>query len=235
MALLAGVAAAWSAVDLGKSELELADLIFALDREAEPVMGDRRQHEEPGPRPGRSPDLVNLCAHGCSCLPRPSAWGVHLVARLAGSCVLCGGPGPANRITPQLAGFIGASLHSCRALAPLPAFRLARIRFWCLPRGPAPGASAIMVRAMKQNKLKSSCSNISPDSQAHWRGSHDPRIVASHPERGWSLLCNGVAVSGDADMLLPDGRALDPRRQRHAGGGHARRGCLTRGRRLVMA
>jgi Family of unknown function (DUF5999) len=35
-------------------------------------------------------------------------------------------------------------------------------------------------------------------------------VVASHPEQGWSLLCNGVVVFDDAGVLLPDGRALDP-------------------------
>jgi hypothetical protein len=36
-------------------------------------------------------------------------------------------------------------------------------------------------------------------------------VVISHPEQGWSLLCNGVVVFDDAGALLPDGRALDPR------------------------
>jgi hypothetical protein len=35
-------------------------------------------------------------------------------------------------------------------------------------------------------------------------------IVASHPEQGWSLLCNGVVVFDDGGALLPDGRALHP-------------------------
>lgn len=36
------------------------------------------------------------------------------------------------------------------------------------------------------------------------------RIVASHPEQGWSLLCNGVLLFDDAGELLPDGRAVLP-------------------------
>jgi hypothetical protein len=36
-------------------------------------------------------------------------------------------------------------------------------------------------------------------------------LVASHPEQGWSLLCNGIVVFDDAGALLPDGRAFDPR------------------------
>ena len=34
------------------------------------------------------------------------------------------------------------------------------------------------------------------------------RTVASHPEQGWSLLCNGVVLFDDLGELLPDGRAV---------------------------
>jgi hypothetical protein len=34
------------------------------------------------------------------------------------------------------------------------------------------------------------------------------RVVASHPEQGWSLLCNGVVVFDDCGELLPDGRVV---------------------------
>jgi hypothetical protein len=33
-------------------------------------------------------------------------------------------------------------------------------------------------------------------------------MIASHPEQGWSLLCNGVVIFEDGGWLLPDGRAL---------------------------
>ncbi|WP_344656869.1 DUF5999 family protein [Catenulispora subtropica] len=36
--------------------------------------------------------------------------------------------------------------------------------------------------------------------------------VASFPEQGWSLLCNGVVVFDDTGELLPDGRVVPPRR-----------------------
>jgi Family of unknown function (DUF5999) len=36
------------------------------------------------------------------------------------------------------------------------------------------------------------------------------RVVAIHPEQGWSLLCNGVVLFEDAGELLPDGRAVAP-------------------------
>ncbi len=38
------------------------------------------------------------------------------------------------------------------------------------------------------------------------------RAVASHPEQGWSLLCNGVVVFEDTGDLLPDGAVIAPHR-----------------------
>ncbi len=42
-----------------------------------------------------------------------------------------------------------------------------------------------------------------PDRQA-------AHIAASHPEQGWSLLCNGVVVFEDTGVLLPNGRSIPP-------------------------
>jgi uncharacterized protein DUF5999 len=36
------------------------------------------------------------------------------------------------------------------------------------------------------------------------------RVTASHPEQGWSLLCNGILLFDDAGMLLPDGEVIVP-------------------------
>ena len=36
------------------------------------------------------------------------------------------------------------------------------------------------------------------------------RVAVSHPEQGWSLLCNGVILFDDTGGLLPDGRAVPP-------------------------
>jgi hypothetical protein len=33
-------------------------------------------------------------------------------------------------------------------------------------------------------------------------------VVRSHPEQGWSLLCNGVVLFDDDGELLPDGRIV---------------------------
>lgn len=38
------------------------------------------------------------------------------------------------------------------------------------------------------------------------------RIVVSHPEQGWSLLCNGVILFEDTGELLPDGAIVPPHR-----------------------
>ena len=40
-------------------------------------------------------------------------------------------------------------------------------------------------------------------------------VMASHPEQGWSLLCNGVVVFEDTGALLPDGRSIAPRQSAH--------------------
>jgi hypothetical protein len=39
--------------------------------------------------------------------------------------------------------------------------------------------------------------------------------MASHPEQGWSLLCNGVVVFEDTGALLPNGRSIPPHQPAH--------------------
>ncbi|MFI6597503.1 DUF5999 family protein [Nonomuraea sp. NPDC050536] len=38
------------------------------------------------------------------------------------------------------------------------------------------------------------------------------RTLASHPEQGWSLLCNGVVLFEDTGELLPSGTVIAPHR-----------------------
>jgi hypothetical protein len=38
------------------------------------------------------------------------------------------------------------------------------------------------------------------------------RTIASHPEQGWSLLCNGVVAFEDTGELLPGGETVAPHR-----------------------
>ena len=49
-----------------------------------------------------------------------------------------------------------------------------------------------------------------PDATASDRDA--AHVVASHPEQGWSLLCNGVVLFEDTGELLPDGRCINARR-----------------------
>lgn len=42
---------------------------------------------------------------------------------------------------------------------------------------------------------------------------HDAAVpVATHPEQGWTLLCNGVVLFEDTGELLPNGRVVAPHR-----------------------
>jgi hypothetical protein len=51
---------------------------------------------------------------------------------------------------------------------------------------------------------------VCPDASAP---DHDAaRVVARHPEQGWSLLCNGVVLFEDTGEILPDGRTVAPHR-----------------------
>ena len=38
------------------------------------------------------------------------------------------------------------------------------------------------------------------------------RVMSSHPEQGWSLLCNGVILFEDTGELLPDLSTVRPHR-----------------------
>ncbi len=42
---------------------------------------------------------------------------------------------------------------------------------------------------------------------------HDAaRTLITHPEQGWSLLCNGIVVFDDTGELLPGGDVIAPHR-----------------------
>lgn len=43
--------------------------------------------------------------------------------------------------------------------------------------------------------------------------------LVSHPEQGWSLLCNGVVLFDDTGELLPGGATIAPRRPTDRGRG----------------
>ncbi|MGA5304744.1 DUF5999 family protein [Nucisporomicrobium flavum] len=52
------------------------------------------------------------------------------------------------------------------------------------------------------------CRHVPPCPGAADTDREAARVVATHPEQGWSLLCNGVVSFDDCGELLPDGRAV---------------------------
>ena len=56
------------------------------------------------------------------------------------------------------------------------------------------------------------CQHQPPCPQWHAPDHPAARIIADHPEQGWSLLCNGVVIFEDTGELLPDGACIAPHR-----------------------
>ena len=52
------------------------------------------------------------------------------------------------------------------------------------------------------------CSHPTPCPDATSEARDLAAVVRSHPEQGWSLLCNGVVLFDDDGELLPDGSAV---------------------------
>lgn len=63
-----------------------------------------------------------------------------------------------------------------------------------------------------ERKIPSMCQHPSPCPSAESADRESARLVAHHPEQGWSLLCNGVVLFEDTGELLPDGRSIAPQR-----------------------
>jgi Family of unknown function (DUF5999) len=68
------------------------------------------------------------------------------------------------------------------------------------------------------------CPHTPPCPEASALDREAARTIISHPEQGWSLLCNGIVIFEDTGELLPDGDAIGPHRptdmplQAHAAG-----------------
>jgi hypothetical protein len=60
------------------------------------------------------------------------------------------------------------------------------------------------------------CKHQPPCPTAESADRESARLMAHHPEQGWSLLCNGVLVFEDTGELLPDGKIIAPHRPRDA-------------------
>lgn len=64
-----------------------------------------------------------------------------------------------------------------------------------------------------QRKIPLMCQHQPPCPTAESADRESARLVAHHPEQGWSLLCNGVLLFEDTGELLPDGQVIAPHRQ----------------------
>lgn len=61
-------------------------------------------------------------------------------------------------------------------------------------------------------EIPSMCQHQPPCPSADSADRESARLVAHHPEQGWSLLCNGVLLFEDTGELLPDGQIIAPHR-----------------------
>nr|WP_225320986.1 DUF5999 family protein [Streptomyces luteolifulvus] len=68
-----------------------------------------------------------------------------------------------------------------------------------------------------ERKIPPMCQHQPPCPTAESADRESARLVAHHPEQGWSLLCNGVLVFEDTGELLPDGQIIAPHRPLGAG------------------
>ncbi len=66
--------------------------------------------------------------------------------------------------------------------------------------------------SMTERKIPSMCQHQPPCPTAQSTDRESARLMAHHPEQGWSLLCNGVLLFEDTGELLPDGQIIAPHR-----------------------
>jgi hypothetical protein len=65
---------------------------------------------------------------------------------------------------------------------------------------------------VRNAELWGHCEHEPPCPSADARDRDAARTVATHPEQGWSLLCNGVLLFEDTGELLPSGEVIAPHR-----------------------
>ncbi|MCK8678467.1 DUF5999 family protein [Streptomyces lichenis] len=73
-------------------------------------------------------------------------------------------------------------------------------------------ASSRRTHTTPQRKNRSMCQHQPACPTADSADREAARLLAHHPEQGWSLLCNGVLVFEDTGELLPDGQIIAPHR-----------------------
>jgi len=75
---------------------------------------------------------------------------------------------------------------------------------------PGNGSGRPLPAASAPGGRPEACPHLPPCPPPPARDRLAARVIASHPEQGWSLLCNGVVVFDDTGALLPDGSVLGP-------------------------
>jgi hypothetical protein len=73
-----------------------------------------------------------------------------------------------------------------------------------------PGLLEPAVPSDKRTRSRAMCAHQPPCPPVGAPDRVAARTIASHPEQGWSLLCNGVVLFEDTGALLPDGRVIAP-------------------------
>jgi Family of unknown function (DUF5999) len=64
----------------------------------------------------------------------------------------------------------------------------------------------------RRSTTRSACPHYPPCPPASAPDHAAARVVACHPEQGWSLLCNGVVAFDDTGEILPNGACVAPHR-----------------------
>jgi hypothetical protein len=69
-----------------------------------------------------------------------------------------------------------------------------------------------MTKSQELSGRRAGCQHVPkcPSADAPDHGA--ARIIAAHPEQGWSLLCNGVVAFDDTGEIMPDRRCCAPHR-----------------------
>jgi len=73
-------------------------------------------------------------------------------------------------------------------------------------------ATAISPITTERKTPATMCQHQPPCPTAESADRESARLLAHHPEQGWSLLCNGVLLFEDTGELLPDGQIIAPHR-----------------------
>ena len=64
-----------------------------------------------------------------------------------------------------------------------------------------------------ETPVRSSCQHNPPCPSTDAPDRDAAHVLVSHPEQGWSLLCNGIVLFEDFGELLPDGQSCGARRR----------------------